>query len=197
MIFESLKWLTAALCLAGGLGLSGCASVEKKRMAAATPAPKPKAPEGPGAAEKFAAASGSARIRIDLGEQRAYFYKGGELVTSTRVSTGKPGFRTPSGSFRISSKAASHRSSAYGRILDASGSVVNNDADSRKDPVPEGGRFVGASMPYFMRFNGGIGMHAGYVPGYPASHGCVRLPRQMAQLFFQHAPVGTPVAVTP
>jgi lipoprotein-anchoring transpeptidase ErfK/SrfK len=50
-------------------------------------------------------------------------------------------------------------------------------------------------MPYFMRFNNGIGMHAGYLPGYPASHGCVRMPQDLAEAFFRHAPVGTTVEV--
>ena len=48
-------------------------------------------------------------------------------------------------------------------------------------------------MPYFLRVHGGIGMHAGYLPGYPASHGCIRLPKEMALKFFEDAPVGTPV----
>jgi hypothetical protein len=51
-------------------------------------------------------------------------------------------------------------------------------------------------MPFFIRFNGGIGMHAGRLPGYPASHGCVRMPRAMAAHFFANAPLGTPVTVT-
>jgi hypothetical protein len=60
-------------------------------------------------------------------------------------------------------------------------------------------RATGASlvppMPYFLRIQGGIGMHAGYLPGYPASHGCIRLPKEMAVHFFQNAPIGTPVAI--
>lgn len=50
-------------------------------------------------------------------------------------------------------------------------------------------------MPYFMRIHGGIGMHAGYLPGYPASHGCIRLPKEMAVHFFENAAVGAPVTV--
>lgn len=50
-------------------------------------------------------------------------------------------------------------------------------------------------MPYFLRLHGGIGMHAGYLPGYPASHGCIRLPQQMAVEFFKDATVGTPVVI--
>ena len=51
-------------------------------------------------------------------------------------------------------------------------------------------------MPYFMRIVGGIGMHAGYLPGYPASHGCIRMPEFMAENFFNSVSVGTPVTIT-
>ena len=54
--------------------------------------------------------------------------------------------------------------------------MENVEAD--KDPRPRGTAFRGASMPYFLRIHGGIGMHAGYLPGYPASHGCIRLPEE-------------------
>ena len=50
-------------------------------------------------------------------------------------------------------------------------------------------------MPYFLRIHGGIGMHAGYLPGYPASHGCIRLSEKMAVQFFKNAAVGTPVEI--
>ena len=50
-------------------------------------------------------------------------------------------------------------------------------------------------MPYFMRFDGGNGLHAGYLPGYPASHGCVRMPDQLAVAFYNAVEVGTPVTV--
>jgi len=54
---------------------------------------------------------------------------------------------------------------------------VKSGADSREDEVPEGGEFLGASMAHWMRLTGdGIGMHKGYVPTYPASHGCIRTP---------------------
>jgi hypothetical protein len=61
--------------------------------------------------------------------------------------------------------------------------------------VPAGGKFIPAPMRYFMRFEGANGMHAGYLPGYPASHGCVRLPEQNAIAFFNSVEVGTPVTV--
>jgi len=190
-----MRWKSVAPLAVWAALLGGCASPEAPRSASRR-SPAPSTETEPSAAERIASTLGSPRIKISLGSQRAYFYKGGEQVASTRISTGKPGFSTPRGSFKITQKEVRHISGTYGKIVDASGSTVNADADSRKDSVPDGGRFVGAPMPYFMRFNHGIGMHAGYVPDYPASHGCVRLPRQMAQVFFAHAPVGTPVTVT-
>ena len=69
-------------------------------------------------------------------------------------------------------------------------------ADADKDMhVPRGGKFIPAPMRYFMRFHGADGMHAGYLPGYPASHGCVRMPEQLAIAFFRAVDVGTPVTV--
>jgi hypothetical protein len=50
-------------------------------------------------------------------------------------------------------------------------------------------------MPYFVEFSPAVGMHAGYLPGYPASHGCVRMPRDLAALFFERVQIGTPVTV--
>jgi hypothetical protein len=82
----------------------------------------------------------------------------------------------------------------YGKIVDARGNTVVSDADADM-PVPSGGRFIPAPMRYFMRFHGATGMHAGYLPGYPASHGCVRLPEANAIALFNSVEVGTPVTV--
>jgi hypothetical protein len=70
--------------------------------------------------------------------------------------------------------------------------VSDADADMK---VPRGGKFVPAPMRYFMRFHEADGMHAGYLPGYPASHGCVRMPEQLAIAFYRALDVGTPVTV--
>ncbi|MEM6911472.1 MAG: L,D-transpeptidase family protein [Verrucomicrobiota bacterium] len=139
--------------------------------------------------------SGAPSVVIDLTRQQALFYKGGRLVGSSLISSGREGYRTPTGNFKIIQKSRDHASNLYGKIVDAYGNVVNPDADSRKDPVPRGGRFVGAPMPYFMRIHGGIGLHAGYIPGYPASHGCIRMPERMARTFFDNVAYGTPVRV--
>jgi lipoprotein-anchoring transpeptidase ErfK/SrfK len=71
------------------------------------------------------------------------------------------------------------------------------DIDVKKDPKPPGAIFDGARMPYFMRITGGVGMHEGFLPGYPASHGCIRMPEFMAEAFFNNLSVGTPVTISP
>ncbi len=140
--------------------------------------------------------SGSPRIRISLGDQRAYFFRGDRLVGVSLVSTGREGHRTTTGSFKITQKSPNHRSNLYGNYVGQYGEVLKRDIDVRKEPKPSGARFEGTPMPYFMRVHGAIGLHAGYLPGYPASAGCIRMPEFMAQKFFANAPLGTPVAIT-
>jgi lipoprotein-anchoring transpeptidase ErfK/SrfK len=139
--------------------------------------------------------SGSPKIVVNIGDQKAYFYKGKHLVGETTVSTGKPGFSTPPGRYQVLSKSPDHVSTLFGDYVDDYGNVVRSNIDSRKDRRPPGTHFDGAEMPYAMFFRGGYAMHQGYVPPFAASHGCIRLPRGMARPFFENAPVGTPVTV--
>ena len=133
-------------------------------------------------------------VEIDLQEQRAYLLENGRPVLASPISSGRYGHLTETGSFKVIEKERNHYSSIYGKIVDASGRTVVADADVDMK-VPSGCRFVPAPMPYFMRFHGSDGMHAGYLPGYPASHGCVRMPDQYAVAFFNAVSVGTPVRV--
>ena len=141
--------------------------------------------------------AGAASVKISLGEQKAYFYKGGELIGISIISTGREGFGTPTGTYRFQQKDIDHKSSLYGDYVDRGGGVLRKDIDRTKDPKPPGAIFDGAKMPYFMRITGGVGMHEGFLPGYPASHGCIRMPGFMAEKFFAHVAVGTPVAIVP
>lgn len=144
--------------------------------------------------------AGSLRVKIDLSDQAAYFYRGDTIVGRSRVATGISTHRTPTGSFKITEKTADKRSNLYGRIYGPNGNVVNSDADSRKSKIPSGGRFLGAAMPHWMRLTSyGIGMHAGPIPrpGSPASHGCIRLPNEMAVSLFNKVSIGTPVSIVP
>lgn len=139
---------------------------------------------------------GAPLIKISRKQQKAYFYKGSELVGVSRISTGTEGNATRAGRFKVTEKDRDHRSSLYGVFKEkGSDRVVNDDADTSKDKVPPGCYYVGAPMWNFLRFDGGIGMHTGYLPGYNASHGCVRMPDHMAKKFFDNAKVGTPVIV--
>ncbi|MEM9080251.1 MAG: ankyrin repeat domain-containing protein [Verrucomicrobiota bacterium] len=107
--------------------------------------------------------------KIDLSKQRAWVYDGDSEIYTTRVSTGKPGHRTRTGNFVITQRKRNHNSTIYG-----------------------------SSMPYFQRFScGDFGFHYGYVPGYPASHGCIRVPWSGAKKLWQLLSLGTEVKIVP
>jgi lipoprotein-anchoring transpeptidase ErfK/SrfK len=137
---------------------------------------------------------GKVAIVIDLGDQYAYLYSGHQRVLTSPISTGREGYNTAPGKYRVIEKDPAHRSSVYGAYVE-DGFVVQRDVNCRKDPRPPGAQFVGAPMPYFLRLYGGVGMHAGYLPGYPASHGCIRMPLGQARRFYGAVSVGTPVVV--
>ena len=138
---------------------------------------------------------GSPSITIDLGEQKAFFYKGQRLVGVSMISSGREGYATPPGTYKVIQKSKDHVSNLYGDYVDAAGNVMVANVGVKRDPKPPGARFRGAPMPYFLRFHGGYGLHAGFLPGFPASHGCVRMPERMAQIFFANVSQGTPVRV--
>jgi hypothetical protein len=115
-----------------------------------------------------AAPSGPIVVLVSLPEQRATVYRNGIRIGIAAVSTGKPGHLTPTGVFTILNKDADHRSKNY-----------NN-----------------APMPYSERLTwDGIALHAGGLPGFPSSHGCVHLPTRFAQLLFGITEVGMTVVI--
>ena len=115
------------------------------------------------------ASDGPLFLVIDLGEQRAMLYRNDVLIAASSVSTGSEGRETPMGMFTILEKEVFHRSRTY-------------------DDAP---------MPYMQRLTWkGVSMHAGNLPGYPASHGCIRLPAGFAKLLFGVTELGTPVLIT-
>lgn len=109
---------------------------------------------------------GPVAIVVSIPEQLVHVYRNGIRMAVSTCSTGKPGHETPTGVFTILQKDADHRSSTY-----------NN-----------------APMPNMNRLTwGGIALHAGKLPGYPASHGCVRLPLKFSEKLFTITHLGTPV----
>ena len=114
------------------------------------------------------ASAGPERVVISLGDQLAYLYRGAELMAVATISTGEPGRDTPTGIFTVLGKKTMHRSKKY-------------------DNAP---------MPFAQFIDTyGIAMHAGYNPGYPASHGCIRLPSKFAAKLYGVTDIGTPVLI--
>lgn len=133
---------------------------------------------------------------VSLADQRALLLAGSSVAVDLPVATGKRSHPTPTGSFNILEKVAKHSSNLYGKILDAEGTVVSRMADRRKAEIPEGGSFVGSPMPYWLRLTtDGVGFHVGQLPGRPASHGCIRMPRAIAPKIYSSVHVGTPVLI--
>jgi lipoprotein-anchoring transpeptidase ErfK/SrfK len=113
--------------------------------------------------------SGSVRVLVSLPAQRLWVFRGRELVATSPVSTGKRGHATPPGNFPILQKRVEHYSSRY-------------------DNAP---------MPYMQRLTHyGIALHGGRLPGYPASHGCIRLPHGFARRLYRMTDFNTRVVVT-
>ena len=112
--------------------------------------------------------AGRWRSSSRIPEQRVYVYRNGVEIAVSTCSTGKPGHSTPTGVFTILQKDKNHHSSTY------------NDA-----PMPNMERLTWS----------GIALHAGQLPGYPASHGCVRLPIEFSQKLFTVTHLGTPVII--
>lgn len=132
-------------------------------------------------------------VVISLSKQRLWLLVGGEIGIDSPIASGRREGWTPKGQFRILEKDLNHRSNKYGDLVDERGVVVRKNVSCGA----KGGIFRGAPMKYFMRLTQeGVGMHAGYLPGYPASHGCIRLPRDVAERIYRMAPLGTPVLVT-
>jgi hypothetical protein len=198
--------LYSALLILGFAALSGCASYDTRltststkylgqdgsivsRSSASTLADKNSYWDGDGV-------SGAPSILIDLSDQTASFYKGDKLVGVSAISSGREGFGTPVGNYKILAKEPHHLSNLFGDYVDAAGTVLVRNVDAKKDPKPPGAVFAGAPMPFFMRLsNGGVGMHQGFLPGVPDSHGCIRMPERMVKIYYDNVSVGTPVRI--
>ena len=135
-------------------------------------------------------------IKIDTELQRGFLMAGNLIVIDYPICSGRETHPTPRGKFKILEKKEEKSSNRYGRIYDAEGKMINGDADIREDEVPEGGEFVGAPMPYWMRLNNdGIGHHIGPTLRTPSSHGCIRGPVKVIPLVYARVQKGSEVVV--
>lgn len=135
------------------------------------------------------------RVEILLNEQRGRLYIREQIAMDFPICSGRVGgMETPRGTFRITEKKREKRSTSYGTYVNAAGDFVSGGAVSwRKGPA--GTHFQGASMPYWMRFNGAVGMHVGKVLRETDSHGCVRIPEEACSILFDKLAVGSKVTV--
>lgn len=182
-----------ALALPAGFLIASCVSKPP-------PPPVPTEPDKPKPLFEWnGKGKNASHMRIDIDEQKVTVFSGDEQIGWATVATGITSFPTPVGDFKVLEKVASKKSNLYGKAYNSAGKLVNSDAKVGRDAIPEGGRFEGASMPYYLRLTGdGVGMHAGPIPrpGHRASHGCIRMPRAFAPLLFASTSVGTPVSIS-
>ncbi len=137
----------------------------------------------------------NSRVEVLLDEQRGRLYINGKIAMDFPVCSGRiGGSETPRGAFRITQKEKEYRSNRYGFYVDAQGDFVKGGAVAGK-PGPAGSQFKGSRMPYWMRFNGAIGMHVGDVHRQGESHGCVRVPEEACSILFEKLELGSVVVV--
>lgn len=135
-------------------------------------------------------------VVVSISKQRVYLMCENEVVIDSPISSGRKGHPTPTGTFHIRQKELAHFSNIYGNYVDHTGRVVRSGISALIDSAPSGTHFEGAPMKFFMRLTDeGVGMHIGILPGYPASHGCIRLPADIAPLIYSKVRVGTTVEV--
>ena len=138
----------------------------------------------------------NSRVEFLLKEQRGRLYINDTIAMDFPICSGRVGgSETPKGRFRVTEKIREHRSNRYGVFMSKDGSRVVERGVSSDDVPPEGAVFEGADMPYWMRFNGPIGMHVGKVRRDSDSHGCVRIPEEACSILFEKLEVGSRVIV--
>ena len=182
---------SVAVTIAVVLLLSGCAITRPQRAEAPAPVPAAPAKYGWGYSDKakteMAAtfgttalkpaesrwvsdipADGPVKVVISLADQLAWVYRGGRMIAATTISSGKTDHESPMGLFPILEKQMMHRSN----------------------------RYSAAPMPFMLRLNRwGVALHGGVVPGFPASHGCIRLPMAFAKKLYGFVARGDEVYV--
>jgi lipoprotein-anchoring transpeptidase ErfK/SrfK len=123
-------------------------------------------------------------VVIDLTQQTAYLLENGRVALVSPVATGKEGWGKPTGKFQVINKDLNNTSADFGLFIDVYGRIVDPNA-TPSTLVPPGCHYMPAPMPDYMQLRLSFGMHGGYLPGYPASHGCVRMPSDLAGNFFR------------
>lgn len=136
------------------------------------------------------------RLVVNLATQRAMLLVGGVACIDTPISSGKRGALTPAGKFTVLEKIKGHQSATYGSFVDKLGRTVRSGISMKLDAAPAGTHYVADPMPFFCRFTAtGFGIHGGILPGYPAAHGSIRVPEDVARFIYEKVRVGTSVEI--
>jgi lipoprotein-anchoring transpeptidase ErfK/SrfK len=195
---RSFPFLLCLVLAWSGLGVAS-ASAQLFKSRTLKPASTSLTRQAPAKIDKSLEAAinpGNSHVRISLSQQRARLMVGEQVYIDTPISSGKKAGMTPTGTFSVLEKDPDHRSSIYGDFVDAKGRVVRGGVSLKVDSAPSGTRYRGAPMWWFMRLtNYGVGMHVGILPGYPASHGCIRLPADIAKMIYDKVRIGTRVVI--
>lgn len=195
---------TALLGMAAGSWLVACSEPEPGGVGSSpgptnslrpSGQPRPRFPIGGDYFWQAGELLNSPSVRIYLSAQYADIFDGPSLVGRSSICSGRRSHRTPSGKYTVTEKIAEHLSNRYGDYVDENGQIVQANIDALGSPPPPGTVFRGTKMPYFLRILGGIGLHAGPLPGFPDSHGCIRFPETIAQRLYSSASVGMPVLI--
>jgi hypothetical protein len=174
MFLRVSRFASVVIIASGSLAVEVAARDKPGRERLAKAAPSPPSPPPPVSAASTTANTASKTghplvVAVSLQAQRLTVYQGTQSVLSTPISSGKPGHRTPTGVFAILQRARYHESNLYSN----------------------------APMPFMQRLTwSGVALHAGQLPGYPASHGCIRLPYRTAETLFGLLRLGARVVVT-
>ena len=135
-------------------------------------------------------------VVVSLGRQRVSLYVGKEVAIDAPISSGKRRGQTPTGEFQVTGKSATHQSNLYGDFVDREGNPIRHGVSTRIDAAPSGAVFRPSEVRYYVKLNDeGLALHAGRLPGYPASDTAVRLPADIAPLIFQRVQEGTLVKI--
>jgi hypothetical protein len=165
----SMRLMVRILCLLAAAGAQYALALEPSLQSGTVMAAAERLKAGEYLWAPEIAPRGPVLLIVNVATQRAILYRNGLPIGITTVSTGRPGYRTPTGVFTVLQRRVEHYSSIY-------------------DNAP---------MPYMQRLTwGGVALHAGNLPGYPASHGCIRMPQEFARLLYGATHLGMTVIVT-
>jgi len=136
------------------------------------------------------------RLVVNLATQRVVMLVADEMCIDAPISSGKRCAPTPTGTFTVLEKLKKHESATYGSFVDKLGRTVRSGVSMKIDAAPAGTHYVATPMLFFCRFTEtGFGIHGGVLPGYPATHGSIRVADDVARQIYERLRVGSVIEI--